>query len=133
MSSSSSSLRALVVGGTSGIGHGIALALAKLGHNVMIAGRSAARGEQIVSELEEQSAAATHSFHPVNAFDLHSVRQLAQHASKDDSSIDLLVMTQGMATIQGYTPTINQLDQKLQLHYFSRIYLAQLLAPTMPA
>ena len=42
------------------------------------------------------------------------------------------LMTQGMATLQGYTPTkADNLDQKLQLHYFSRIYLSKLLAPGM--
>ena len=40
-------------------------------------------------------------------------------------------MTQGMATMQGYTPTVDGIDQKLQLHYFSRIYLAKPLAPHM--
>ena len=43
-------------------------------------------------------------------------------------------MTQGMATTQGYTPTtVDGFDQKLQLHYFSRLYLARKLAPHMPS
>lgn len=117
---------ALVVGGTSGIGHGIALALAKKGDiTVTIAGRSQERGAEIVQQLNAASKSERHSFRQVDAFDLNSVAKLA------DVNADLLVMTQGMATTQGYTPTVNGIDQKLQLHYFSRVYLARLMASKM--
>jgi len=126
--------QALVLGGTSGIGHGIALSLAELGHNVIIAGRSSKRGAEIVSELKSCSSndSQEHSFHTVDGFNLKSVKELADTVTQNNTkSVDLLVMTQGMATIQGYTPTVDNLDQKLQLHYFSRMYLAKLLAPTI--
>jgi|UniRef100_A0A8J9TWR1 NAD(P)-dependent dehydrogenase (short-subunit alcohol dehydrogenase family) len=124
------SFRALVVGGTSGIGHGIALALAKRGDvQVTIAGRSAARGHEIVEQMSALSPSQTHRFVSVDAFDLQSVRKLA--IQNDPKDIDILVMTQGMATIQGYTPTRDGLDQKLQLHYFSRFFLASLFAKSM--
>jgi NAD(P)-dependent dehydrogenase (short-subunit alcohol dehydrogenase family) len=131
MSLSSTPLRALVVGGTSGIGHGIALALAKRGDvEVTIAGRSAERGASIVEQLNGVSSSKqNHKFVAVDGFDLQSVKALA---TSSQPAPDILVMTQGMATLQGYTPTIKDgLDQKLQLHYFSRFYLTSLLAPTM--
>jgi NAD(P)-dependent dehydrogenase (short-subunit alcohol dehydrogenase family) len=130
MLSGTTKLRALVVGGTSGIGHGIALALAKRGDvEVTIAGRSAARGGEIVSELQALSPDHKHTFEPVDGFDLSTFRDLAH---RKQGKVDLLIMTHGMATIQGYTPTIKDgIDQKLQLHYFSRFYLTQLMAPKM--
>ena len=118
--------KALVVGGTSGIGKGIALALAHRGDvAVTIAGRSQERGDEIVKELQSICPSQEHSFQQVDAFDLKSVKKL--------SAIDanLLVMTQGMGSLQGYTPTVDGIDQKLQLHYFSRIYLAKLMAPKL--
>lgn len=127
-------LRALVVGGTSGIGHGIALALAKRGDTeVTIAGRSAARGGEIVSQLNQLSPAAGdgggHTFEKVDGFDLSTFRDLAE---RKKGEVDLLIMTHGMATVQGYTPTTTDgIDQKLQLHYFSRFYLTHLMAPHM--
>jgi NAD(P)-dependent dehydrogenase (short-subunit alcohol dehydrogenase family) len=134
MSLSSTPLRALVVGGTSGIGHGIALALAKRGDiEVTIAGRSAERGASIVEQMNgvvsaSSSSKLNHKFVAVDGFDLLSVKALAT----TQPAPDILVMTQGMATLQGYTPTIKDgIDQKLQLHYFSRFYLTSLLAPNM--
>ena len=79
------SKRALVVGGTSGIGHGIALALAKRGNiEVSIAGRSASRGAEIVAELQTASppdSAIQHSFYAVDAFDLKSVKNLSENVT----------------------------------------------------
>jgi len=125
-------LRALVVGGTSGIGHGIALALAKRGDiEVTIAGRSSARGGEIVSQLNQLSPGGQHNhkFEAVDGFDLSTFRDLAE---RKKGEVDILVMTHGMATIQGYTPTeADGIDQKLQLHYFSRFYLTHLMAPHM--
>jgi NAD(P)-dependent dehydrogenase (short-subunit alcohol dehydrogenase family) len=137
------SKRALVVGGTSGIGQGIAMALAKREYEVIVCGRSAERGNAIVASLPSLGSSVTaeggkgggsdrhHSFVPIDAFDLSSVKSAAEQAVAGGSKLDVLVMTQSMATLQGHTPTRNGLDQKLQLHYFSRVYLACLLAPHM--
>jgi NAD(P)-dependent dehydrogenase (short-subunit alcohol dehydrogenase family) len=125
--------RALVVGGTSGIGQGIALALAQRDYQVIVCGRSAERGTSIVTSLQPPSTPGVeHIFLPIDAFDLSSVKTVAEESIKDGKQVDVLVMTHSMATLQGYTPTKDGIDQKMQLHYFSRIYLASLLAPHMP-
>jgi NAD(P)-dependent dehydrogenase (short-subunit alcohol dehydrogenase family) len=133
MSVSSIPQRALVVGGTSGIGQGIALALAKRDVEVIVVGRSKQRGEKVVEQLSALSPSKNkqHSFQSIDAFDLSSVKDVAAATQNNNKQIDFLVMTQGMATVQGYTPTVNGIDQKLQLHYFSRFYLTKLMAPHM--
>jgi len=50
---------------------------------------------------------------------------------KTHKQLDLLVMTQGIATVQGYTPTSEGIDQKLALHYYSRIAFADRLMPLL--
>jgi NAD(P)-dependent dehydrogenase (short-subunit alcohol dehydrogenase family) len=134
--------RALVVGGTSGIGQGIAMALAKRDYQVIVCGRSAERGNAVVDSLKALGTGPTegggtgsrqHSFLPIDAFDLSSVRGVAEKTVAGGNKLDVLVMTQSMASLQGYTPTKDGIDQKLQLHFFSRVYLACLLAPHMRA
>ena len=68
-----------------------------------------------------------HSFAQVDGFSLSSVKSLALRTKE----VDWLVLTLGMATIQGFTPTKDGPDQKLQLHVYSRFLLASLLAPTL--
>jgi len=125
-------LHSLVVGGTSGIGRGIAVTLARSGHDVTIAGRSEAAGQEIVDEMKREageSGGNEFKFEKLDAFDLADVKALATRVSQ--GPLDCLVLTQGMATIQGFTPTKDGLDQKLQLHVYSRHLLARLLSPRL--
>ncbi|GMI29485.1 hypothetical protein TeGR_g7288 [Tetraparma gracilis] len=126
-------LNSLVVGGTSGIGRGIAVTLAKSGSSVTIAGRSASAGNEIVEEMKQAAPNADSSFkfEKVDCFDLSSVKALADRTLQ--APLDCLVLTQGMATIQGHTPTKDGLDQKLQLHVYSRHLLAKLISPHLAA
>jgi len=119
--------KALVVGGTSGIGHGIALNLASLGTDVTIAGRSATAGAAIVTKMKELSPNNEFKFEPVDGFSMTDCAALAQKIT----TLDYLVMSQGMATIQGFTPTQDGFDQKLSLHVYSRFLLSKLLAPKL--
>jgi hypothetical protein len=76
-----------------------------------------------------------HEFRPCDAFDLSQVRECASDIVRDhggsDGGIDALVMTQGMATVQSFTPTIDGNDMKLTLHYWSRMAFASCLLPAM--
>jgi 5,10-methylene-tetrahydrofolate dehydrogenase/methenyl tetrahydrofolate cyclohydrolase len=61
---------AVVVGGTSGIGHGIALRLARSGCSVTIVGRSESRGDAIVESMATTAAEQKHAFLKLDAFSL---------------------------------------------------------------
>lgn len=136
--------RAVVVGATSGIGQGLALRLAEAGCGVMVVGRSPDRGQALVEELRRRAAEKAaeqgaeceekaYSFRQLDAFSLPDCRQLANEIQKE-GGLDYLVLTQGMATMQGYTPTPVEkggLDEKLTLHYYSRALLMTALAPLL--
>jgi len=108
--------RALVIGGTSGIGHGVAVRLARAEFDVTIAGRNA---EAANSVLEEMKAAGSgkHAFRKIDASLMSGVKSFAEEFRKEQDRLDVLVLTQGMFTLQGRTETKEGTDVKLALHY----------------
>lgn len=121
---------ALVVGGTSGIGHGIALRLAKADFAVTIVGRNAEAGAAIVAQLKA-AGGGPHAFLPCDASLLANVQRTAAQYAATHPALDVLVLSQGMATVQGRTETAEGLDVKLALHFYSRMAFIDALLPIM--
>ena len=117
---------ALVVGGTSGIGHGIALTLAKYNYNVAIAGRNAEAGAKVVDEMKALNK-NEYTYLPLDASLLSNCSEFGKDYSKNHDKLDVLVLTQGIASINGFTPTSEGYDQKVSLHYLSRMALIKSL------
>jgi NAD(P)-dependent dehydrogenase (short-subunit alcohol dehydrogenase family) len=119
---------ALVVGGTSGIGRGIARRLSKAGFDVTIAGRNEDAAKQVVQELNEFRK-GNHSYILCDAQYVKTGLQFAEKLKHD--KLDVLVLTQGIATIQGRTETSEGIDQKMALHYYSRVAFTLGLLPLL--
>jgi NAD(P)-dependent dehydrogenase (short-subunit alcohol dehydrogenase family) len=125
--------RAIVVGGTSGIGEGIALRLAKANVSVTVVGRSKERGEEMIDRMSALGG-SNHEFIPCNCFMMKNIKQCCEEINKRyDNKVDYLVVTQGMATIQGRTETTEGIDEKLALHYFGRMLFIRELLPALRA
>jgi len=128
---------AIVVGGTAGIGRGIALRLAAARASVTVVGRSAERGAEVVAAMAaaagEQEPKPTFGFVACDAYLLANVAAAATSLRPAPAPLDVLVLTQGMATFQGFTPSTEGLDQKMTLHYWSRALFIQKLLPSLRA
>eukprot|EP00981_Chlorochromonas_danica_P001311 scaffold281_cov282-Ochromonas_danica.AAC.11 len=122
--------RAVIVGGTSGVGEGIARRLAKAQVSITIVGRNTVRGQAIVKELGELGG-SQHDFFRCDAFLMKNVSKVSQELRTKYGKVDYLVLTQGMATIQGRTETSEGLDQKLALHVYSRFLFIRELLPLL--
>ena len=126
---------AVVVGATNGIGKAISCRLAHEGFNVVAVGRDKpGRSKEVIDHLikcSNTNSEARHEFRACNAFELKQVKECAETILKDHSDVDALVMTQGMATIQSYTPTAEGNDEKLTLHFWSRAAFATCLLPSL--
>jgi len=127
--------RAVVVGATNGIGKACANRLAGAGFNVIAVGRDKpGRAEAVISELNENSspdASPSHEFRPCDACSLEAVKECAEGIVRDHQQIDALVTTQGMTTVQSFTPTVDGNDEKTTLHYWSRMAFADRLLPSL--
>ena len=85
--------RALVTGSTSGIGRAAALALGRLGADVVVHGRDEQAGAAVVEELSRTGADAT--FLRADFADTDAVRELATAVRAETDGIDLLVNNAG--------------------------------------
>jgi NAD(P)-dependent dehydrogenase (short-subunit alcohol dehydrogenase family) len=88
----------------------------------------------VISELNEKSppgSSPSHEFRPCDAFSLGAVKECAEGIVRDHKEIDALVTTQGMATVQSFTPTVDGNDEKITLHYWSRMAFADRLLPSL--
>ncbi len=84
---------ALVTGSTNGIGRAAALALGRLGANVIVHGRDAAAGQEVVDALAETGAEAT--FVEADFTNPDAVRRLAAATRDWTDGLDLLINNAG--------------------------------------
>lgn len=115
-------MKALITGGTSGLGYGVAKQLAERGWDVTIVGRSVENGMQIASEI---------GCHFIQA-DLSLMSEVHRLAQQIASPLDALVMCAGgvsmgsdvILTDEGY-------ERTFATNYLGRFVLSQLLLPKM--
>ncbi len=93
--------RALVTGATAGIGRAAAVKLASDGFEVVVHGRDAARGAEVVREIEAAGGKAT--FIAAEMSRPEEVRRLAEQAGE----VDVLVNNSGFAWF-GPTATLDE-------------------------
>jgi len=119
---------ALVTGATSGIGRAVAIQLAREGADVIVHGRDAERGEQVVAEITQQGGKA--HFTAADLSDPIEFRRLADEAGQ----VDVLVNNAGFSwfgpTADLDVATFDALfDSNVRAPYF----LVAALAPRMAA
>jgi NAD(P)-dependent dehydrogenase (short-subunit alcohol dehydrogenase family) len=85
--------QALVTGSTSGIGQETALALGRLGADVIVHGRDETAGERLVTQLSEIGSDAT--FIQADFSDINALRSLATTVKDETNELDLLVNNAG--------------------------------------
>ncbi|MBB4944397.1 NAD(P)-dependent dehydrogenase (short-subunit alcohol dehydrogenase family) [Streptosporangium album] len=102
-----SGLTALVTGATAGIGRAIAIQLAQEGAEVVVHGRDARRGAEVVAEIEAADGAAR--FIQADLTDTDDVLRLAEEAGE----VDVLINNAG---IYKFLPTSEMTGELFDLH-----------------
>ena len=123
-----SGLRALVTGGTSGIGRATAEALAREGARVLISGRSEARGADVVAAIRARGGAAEFARADLESAD--DVRALAERGA----DVDILVNNAGIFLV-GITHEFPEamFDQTFDVNVKAPFLLTAAIAPKMVA
>jgi len=122
---------ALVTGATSGIGRAIALDLAAHGAHVIVSGRDATRGEEVVAAIRANGGKA--DFVAATLKDEAGARELARRAAElGGGSVDILVNNAG---IYPFGPTTEATQDDFEAVYDVNVkapfFLVSALAPRM--
>ncbi|MFG1932224.1 SDR family NAD(P)-dependent oxidoreductase [Mycobacterium sp. NPDC048908] len=117
---------ALVTGATSGIGKAIALQLAASGAEVVVHGRSAERGAELIQEIENSGGKAR--FIAADLGDAADVRRLASAAD----TVDILINNAGVYKFAATAESDDTLfDEHINVNLRAPYILVQQLAPGM--
>jgi NAD(P)-dependent dehydrogenase (short-subunit alcohol dehydrogenase family) len=125
---------ALVTGSTDGVGRYVAGKLGAAGAEVFVHGRDAARGGQVVAEIESLGGKAR--FFPADLSSLEEVRGLARAVSQSAGRLDLLINNAGIGSGgAGAQRRLNAegSEMRFAVNYLSGFALTALLLPLLKA
>ncbi len=123
----------LVTGATSGLGREVALRLAAGGAHVIVHGRDAARGAEVVAEIEKGGKGSAR-FYAADFASLAQIRQFAESILKDYSRLDVLINNAGVGTVpadRAVTP--EGVEYRIQVNYLAGVLLTRMLLPRLLA
>ncbi|WP_026792296.1 SDR family oxidoreductase [Pleomorphomonas oryzae] len=125
--------RSAVVTGTGGLGFETALALARAGCEVIIAGRNPEKGAAAVAEIAGKVPAAKIRFEPLDLASLVSVADFAARLHSQRGHLDLLVNNAGVMTPPKRLETADGFELQLGTNYFGHFALTGHLMPLLRA
>jgi NAD(P)-dependent dehydrogenase (short-subunit alcohol dehydrogenase family) len=119
-----STMNALITGGTSGIGSGVARQLARRGWNVTLVGRNRERGTRIAAETGGTFLQA----------DLSLMTEVHRIARQVETSFDALVLCAGVVSIRSSLSFTGEgVESTFATNYLSKFALSQLFLPKILA
>ncbi|WP_448388319.1 SDR family NAD(P)-dependent oxidoreductase [Microbacterium aurum] len=125
-----SSRRALVTGGASGIGRGIALGLAAAGHPVVIADLNLAGASAVVDEIRNAGGSATSV--SIDVTDGNSVRDGIATVEADSGPIEVVVNNAGWDDFMPFVATDEDFWFKIvNLNYLGALRVTHAVLPGM--
>ena len=125
---------ALITGSTDGVGRVVAERLGNAGARVLVHGRNAQRGAEVVAAIRDADGVA--EFLPADLSSLAEVRRLAQTIRDKTDRLDILINSAGIGTggSRGQRQTsADGLELRFAVNYLSGFLLTRLLLPLLKA
>lgn len=123
--------RSAVVTGTGGLGFEDALALARAGGEVIIAGRNPQKGAEAVAKIRSDTPSANVSFEQLDLADLASVRDFAARLTQRRDNLDLLVNNAGVMVPPARQETADGFELQFGTNYLGHFALTAHLLPLL--
>jgi NAD(P)-dependent dehydrogenase (short-subunit alcohol dehydrogenase family) len=102
----------IITGANSGIGFYTALGLAKLGANVIVAGRNKERIDKAIKVIEKESITGRVSAGIIDLASLNSVREFANKFNNTHTKLDILINNAGVMM-----PPESKTDEGFELQF----------------
>jgi NAD(P)-dependent dehydrogenase (short-subunit alcohol dehydrogenase family) len=123
--------RAVVTGGTSGIGRATATGLAAAGAEVVLAGRNPARGAEVLQEIAEHAPGACVRFEHLDLACLASVASFATRIAARHDALDILVNNAGVMALPQRRVTVDGFELQFGVNHLGHFALTSLLLPLL--
>lgn len=123
--------RTAVVTGTGGLGLETALALARAGASVIVAGRDPAKGKAAVSRVRIAAPGAQIRFEPLDLANLASISAFATRLREHEDQLDLLVNNAGVMIPPHRRETVDGFELQLGTNHLGHFALTAGLMPLL--
>ena len=120
-----------VITGVGGLGYETALALAKAGARLIVAGRNPQKGAEAVKALKAAAPGADVTFELLDLADLASVRAFAARMTARGEPIDLLINNAGVMMPPKRRTTVNGFELQFGTNHLGHFALTGLLLPLL--
>jgi NAD(P)-dependent dehydrogenase (short-subunit alcohol dehydrogenase family) len=123
--------RLAIVTGTGGLGFEDALALARAGAEVIIAGRSPKKGAEAVARIRSAVPSARIAFEQIDLADLESVEAFADRVTRQHDRLDLLINNAGVMVPPTREETRDGFELQFGTNYLGHFALTARLMPLL--
>lgn len=123
--------RTVLVTGTGGIGFHVAMAMARAGATVIVAGRNAAKGAAAVEQISRSLPRARVRFGAVDLANLDSIETFADTVLRSHGSLDLLVNNAAVMTPPQRKETADGFELQLGTNHLGHFALTARLLPLL--
>lgn len=120
-----------LVTGTGGLGFEDALALARAGADVIIAGRNPQKGAEAVAKIRTEVPAAKVGFEQIDLADLKSVAECAARLKRQRRRLDLLINNAGVMVPPTRQQTPDGFEMQFGTNYLGHFALTAHLMPLL--
>jgi len=123
--------RSAVVTGTGGLGYETALALARAGASVVIAGRNPQKGADAIGAIQKAVPAAEVRFGSLDLASLDSIADFGERLARQQVSLDLLINNAGVMTPPQRRETRDGFELQFGTNYLGHFALTAHLLPLL--
>lgn len=123
--------RSVVITGTGGLGYEDALALARAGAEVIVAGRNRQKGADAVAQVKAAAPGADIKFEQVDLASLKSVAEFGERLRGQRDSLDMLINNAGVMVPPERQETVDGFELQFATNYLGHFALTAGLMPLL--